>query len=211
MLLLIIMELLINEAINTFKQTLYAIGDVFLTYSVTELPATKFGGSWELASKGRVLLGVDPAQSQFNQGMKIGGSFNIPVTITNMPGHTHATPQIEITSASDGEHAHAVTTVSVASVSTTPGATGGQSANHTHDTTTNSDLRCISNGATASPGWLWGQNVPNAAGYENRIVSDFNTGTQSANHTHTSAAHVHTIPALSGTAASNGDHTQTIS
>ena len=81
---------------------------------------------------------------------------------------------------------------------------------HAHVTVTNSDLRGISSGTTANPGWLLGNNVPNAVGYANRVVSDYNTGTQSANHTHTSAAHTHTIPALSGTAASNGEHTHTI-
>lgn len=231
---------MIAEALQEFKQTLYVVGDVYLTYSSTENPANKFGGTWELASRGKVLIGVDSTQTQFNASGKTGGSFSKSITTGNLPAHMHSIPPIDGTVDSNGAHTHTVSTTASTSGSTTPGATGSttpditggpsiastgpESAGHFHATTTNTDARCLHNSTTANQGWLWGPTASGNQGYANIVLKDLSTGTASnshthsmnshthtsAAHTHTSAAHTHSVPALSGSAASNGAHTHTI-
>ena len=231
---------MIADALQEFKTTLYAVGDVYLTYSATENPAQKFGGTWVRASKGRTLIGVDEDTAGFETSGKTGGSFSKSILTSNLPSHSHSIPPIDGSVDTGGTHTHTVsTTVSTSGSttpevtgSTTPGVTGGPSvastgpasATHTHKTTTNTDARCAHNSQTSNPGWLWGPTANGNQGYGNMALQDLYTGSEgnshthsmnshthtSAAHTHTSAAHTHSVPALSGTAASNGSHTHTI-
>lgn len=52
---------------------LYPIGSIYI--SVIDVnPTNYFGGTWEAFGTGRVLVGVDTTQTEFNQVLKTGGS-----------------------------------------------------------------------------------------------------------------------------------------
>lgn len=51
----------------------HAIGSTYTTYAETDDP-NRFGGSWELAAKGRSIIGVDPADPDFSSADMTGGA-----------------------------------------------------------------------------------------------------------------------------------------
>lgn len=59
----------------------YPIGSIYISTSSTD-PSTYFGGKWERYAKGRVIVGIDESQSEFNSSGKIGGS-------KALQSHTH--------------------------------------------------------------------------------------------------------------------------
>lgn len=68
-------------------------------------PSTYIGGNWTLWGSGRVPVGIDPTQTEFNTVEKTGGEKTHILTIDEMPKHTHA-----ITITSGGAHQHNVAT-----------------------------------------------------------------------------------------------------
>ena len=53
-------------------------------------PATYLGfGTWEYWGEGRVPVGVDISQDEFNEIGKIGGEKEHTLTVDEMPSHTH--------------------------------------------------------------------------------------------------------------------------
>ena len=51
----------------------YKVGDIFLSFNATNPATVKGYGTWALVSKGRTLVGVDTAQTEFNTVRKAGG------------------------------------------------------------------------------------------------------------------------------------------
>ena len=51
----------------------FEIGDLFFTTNSTS-PSTRFGGTWELYSKGRTIVGYDPDDTDFDTIGETGGS-----------------------------------------------------------------------------------------------------------------------------------------
>ena len=49
-----------------------------------------YGGTWEAWGQGRVPVGVDPNDSDFNAPNKIGGAKTVTLTVEQMPSHRHA-------------------------------------------------------------------------------------------------------------------------
>ena len=52
--------------------TMYPIGSIYLSINNTN-PSALFGGTWERFANGRVLIGVDESQTEFNAPQKTGG------------------------------------------------------------------------------------------------------------------------------------------
>ena len=52
---------------------LYPVGSIYISV-ININPTTYFGGVWESFGDGRVLVGVDTSQTEFNKVMKTGGS-----------------------------------------------------------------------------------------------------------------------------------------
>ena len=48
-----------------------------------------YGGTWVAWGTGRVPVGVDPNDSDFNAPNKTGGSKTVTLTIAQMPSHSH--------------------------------------------------------------------------------------------------------------------------
>ena len=54
-------------------------------------PATYLGfGTWQYWGSGRVLVGVDTSQSEFNEVEKTGGEKTHQLTVDEMPSHNHS-------------------------------------------------------------------------------------------------------------------------
>ena len=72
-----------------YPNAYYEIGDLFFT-TRSENPNLRFGGTWELYGKGKVLVCVDPDDSDFSAVKKTGGEKEHSVTIDEMPSHNHS-------------------------------------------------------------------------------------------------------------------------
>lgn len=87
-------EYLLNE-INTLKETktsidkVYPIGSIYMSTSNTN-PGTLFPGTtWVVWGAGRVPVGVDTSQAEFNSVEKTGGEKTHKLTTAEMPSHNH--------------------------------------------------------------------------------------------------------------------------
>lgn len=67
----------------------YPVGSICISTSSVN-PQEKFGGVWTEFAKGKTLVGVDSAQSEFNAVEKSGGSKTHTLTVNEMPKHNHA-------------------------------------------------------------------------------------------------------------------------
>lgn len=66
----------------------WPIGSIYISVVNTN-PSQWFGGVWESFGAGRVLVGVDTTQTEFNKVMKTGGEKTHKLTVNEMPSHTH--------------------------------------------------------------------------------------------------------------------------
>lgn len=67
----------------------YPIGSIYMSVNATN-PSEFFGGVWEQWGSGRCPIGVDVAQTEFNEVGKIGGEKTHTLTLEQMPKHRHA-------------------------------------------------------------------------------------------------------------------------
>ena len=72
------------EGIDNF----YPIGSIYQSTAPTN-PATFMGGVWERFGNGRVLVGVDETDADFNAANKQGGEKAHTLTIDELPSHSH--------------------------------------------------------------------------------------------------------------------------
>ena len=66
----------------------YPIGSIYMSVLNTN-PSTLFGGTWSVWGAGRVAVGVDTGQTEFNTVEKTGGAKTHTLTVDEMPSHTH--------------------------------------------------------------------------------------------------------------------------
>jgi len=70
--------------------TFYPVGRIFVCLNNTN-PATLFGrGTWSQVSTGRVMVGFDSGQTEFDTVNEQGGEKTHVLTTGEMPSHTHA-------------------------------------------------------------------------------------------------------------------------
>lgn len=75
--------------LNAGLQRLYPIGSIYFS-AVGTNPSELFGfGTWQAWGAGRVPVGVDASQTEFNAVEKTGGEKAHALTINEMPSHTH--------------------------------------------------------------------------------------------------------------------------
>ena len=72
------------EGIDNF----YPIGSIYQSTANTD-PSTFMGGTWERFGNGRVLVGVNESDSDFNIVNKTGGEKMHTLTVNEMPSHEH--------------------------------------------------------------------------------------------------------------------------
>ena len=88
-------ELPINEGGTSKKLTvaqiaslIYPIGSIYISVDSAD-PGTLFGGTWEAFGAGRVLVGLDSSDTDFDTAEETGGAKTHTLTVTEMPVHTH--------------------------------------------------------------------------------------------------------------------------
>jgi hypothetical protein len=62
----------------------YPIGSIYMSVNSTN-PSSLFGGTWERFGQGRVVVGVDENQTEFNETGKTGGSKTNMLNQNNLP------------------------------------------------------------------------------------------------------------------------------
>ena len=73
---------------KALRDIIYPIGAIYQSTVNTD-PSTFIGGTWERFGNGRVLVGVDENDSDFNMPNKTDGEKKHALTIAEMPSHSH--------------------------------------------------------------------------------------------------------------------------
>ena len=73
---------------NAVKLASYPPGAVYESVDLTS-PAELFGGTWSVFGAGRVLVGIDTADTDFDEVEKPGGAKTHELTSAQMPRHKH--------------------------------------------------------------------------------------------------------------------------
>jgi hypothetical protein len=90
-----------NEYLDILK-TVYPIGSQYVNFTDGTNPGTLFGfGTWERIAEGRVVVGVDSADTDFDTAEETGGEKTHTLTESEMPSHNHSG-----STSADGEHTH---------------------------------------------------------------------------------------------------------
>lgn len=97
--------MLLKEYIQQFAKTMYPVGSIYMSVTSTN-PSTYFGGTWVAWGSGRVPVGINTSDSNFNTVEKTGGASAVTLTASQMPSHTHTFTGSSITTNSAGAHTH---------------------------------------------------------------------------------------------------------
>lgn len=79
----------IDKKISDLLNMFYPVGSIYETMDSSFDPNKKWGGTWERI-KGRVLIGVDENDSDFNTAEKTGGEKTHTLVVSELPQHKHA-------------------------------------------------------------------------------------------------------------------------
>jgi|TARA_B110000238_G_C16046106_1_gene403976 hypothetical protein len=66
----------------------YPVGSIY-TSVVSTTPATHFGGTWVAIGAGKVLVGIDASDTDFDTVEETGGTKTHTLTLDQIPAHTH--------------------------------------------------------------------------------------------------------------------------
>ncbi len=110
----------------------YPVGAIFTTtvaYANSAAVVAAVGGTtWTAFGSGRVLVGVDTGDSNFNTVEKEGGASTHTLTTNEIPAHTHSYDK-QVTS-TDAISIHDITRVTGGNTGATTGSTGGGAAHN---------------------------------------------------------------------------------
>ena len=68
----------------------YPVGSIYINAAVSTNPATLLGfGTWAAFGAGRVMVGIDAAQTEFDTLEETGGAKTHTLSISEIPAHTH--------------------------------------------------------------------------------------------------------------------------
>lgn len=98
---------LLKDYIQSFIKTLYPVGSIYMSVNATN-PSAYFGGTWVAWGAGRVPVGINTADGNFNTVEKTGGAATVTLTTAQMPAHTHTFTGSSATTSSKGAHTHNV-------------------------------------------------------------------------------------------------------
>lgn len=126
----------------------YPVGSIYFNVTNVDPKTLLGGGTWAVWGSGRVPVGVDTGQTEFNTVEETGGAKTHTLDISEMPAHDHGAGSYD--TSSDGGHDHNInrraaagTTGGVAMGSGTVQADGTTASNgaHTHTVTGTSGSR----------------------------------------------------------------------
>ena len=78
----------INEILNFINRTLFPVGTILFNDSPDFDPNVEYGGTWELI-KGKMVIGYDDTDEDFNTLGKTGGSRTHTQTLEELAPHNH--------------------------------------------------------------------------------------------------------------------------
>lgn len=79
----------------SFFNLVYPVGSIYMSVNPIN-PSELFPlTAWAEWGKGRVPVGVDTSQTEFNKAEKTGGSKTVTLTVDQIPSHTHKVPKPE--------------------------------------------------------------------------------------------------------------------
>jgi len=81
-----------NGSLLMTLDRVYPVGSIFIsaTHSTAQAVANALGGgTWQAFGAGRVPVGVDTSQTEFNTPSKTGGSKTVTLTVNQIPSHHH--------------------------------------------------------------------------------------------------------------------------
>lgn len=135
------------------------VGYIYMSVLPTS-PATLFGGgTWVRIGQGRVLVGQDSTQTEFDTAEETGGEKTHTITTSELPSHAHSVDHTHAsgTATSDGNHTHVLVRKTAAGTSTgvvrgggTSSADGTTEAGGTHTHTV--DVPPLTNVSSGSVG-----------------------------------------------------------
>tara|TARA_Y100001973_G_scaffold98512_1_gene156217 strand:- start:212 stop:928 length:717 start_codon:yes stop_codon:yes gene_type:complete len=71
-------------------QAVYPVGSIYINASVSTNPATLLGfGTWTAFGAGRVMVGLDSGDTDFDAAEETGGAKTKTLSISELPAHTH--------------------------------------------------------------------------------------------------------------------------
>ena len=118
----------LDEFRASLLDAIYPVGSIYMSVNSTN-PGTLFGGTWVAWSVGRVPVGINPNDADFNSSQKTGGAKTITLTQNHLPPHTHGYTFLEENlsggTAASGSGTGVVTGGSASTRSGTTGSTGG--------------------------------------------------------------------------------------
>lgn len=77
-----------TSSINNMLNTVYPVGSIYMSVNNTN-PSTIFGGTWVAWGAGKVPVGVNTSETEFNSVEKTGGAKTHTLTTEQIPSHTH--------------------------------------------------------------------------------------------------------------------------
>ena len=86
---------------------LYPVGSIYMsaTMSTVEQVQAAFGGTWTKWGAGRVPVGVDTSQTEFDTVEETGGEKTHQLTVAEMPSHNHTiVPKANFNGSRPGGH-----------------------------------------------------------------------------------------------------------
>lgn len=113
-----------RQSPDQILNAVWPVGSVFISTVATD-PAQLMGfGVWQAFGTGRVLVGIDAGQTEFDTLGETGGSKTVTLTAAQMPSHTHVQDPHTHT---QNAHSH---------VQNLPSSQTGSQASGTRDTST---------------------------------------------------------------------------
>jgi hypothetical protein len=111
---------------NVDLDSIYPVGSIYMNATSSTNPATLIGfGTWIAFGAGRVPVGIDSSDTDFDTAEETGGAKTHTLTVDEIPAHTHSVPN----SGSQNNSFDSGTTVGN-DVTGTSGSTGGGSAHN---------------------------------------------------------------------------------
>ena len=97
------------DAIRLFiLQAIYPVGELLVTRR-TSVPSSWLGfGTWQRYSEGRVLVGLNPGDSDFETVDLIGGQKRVSLSNAEIPSHSHVVNPPNTSTSSGGTHDHRI-------------------------------------------------------------------------------------------------------
>ena len=158
-----------DDHVVNFGQ-IYPVGSIYINATSNTNPGTLLGiGTWVALGAGKVLVGYDASDSDFNSAMETGGSKTHTLATTNMPSHTHSVDPpntgVSVGVSSGGSHNHAYTAPGGVAVDAggdtsdgvnnstggSGGATTGDGGGHTHSASGSVNIPSFDSGSTIKP------------------------------------------------------------